>query len=65
MRSFGQPPYFMFYCTPALGKHKPINGNPAQSLQLPALGNRNSGMRDYCEILTTKQKAHKRQGPKL
>lgn len=54
---------FHVLCTPALGKHKPINGNPAQSLQLPALGNRNSGMRDYCEILTTKQKAHKDKDP--
>ena len=66
MRPFGQPPYFTFYCTPALGKHKPINvKGPAQGLQLSALVNRNPGMRDYCEILTTKQKVHKRQGPKL
>lgn len=38
MRPFGRPPYFTFYCTPALGKHKPINVKPALSLQLPALG---------------------------
>lgn len=63
MRPFGQPPYFTFYCTPALGKHKPINVKPAQSLQLPALGNRNPGMREDCEILTTKQKFIKDKNP--
>ena len=63
MRPFGQPPYFTFYCTPALGKHKPINVKPAQSLQLPALGNRNPGMREDCEILTTKQKFRKDKNP--
>lgn len=66
MRPFGRPPYFMFYCTLALGKHKPINVKPALSLQLPDLCREKPWMREYLAIPYDKvESSLKTRTPKL